>query len=618
MQNTKNHFPLYLIFTALFLILFNFNAEAQFFTRVQDAGPIVTDSSHCAGGSWCDINADGYIDMYVGGIANFMYINNRNGTFSSVSSGHFITSTGFSIVSAWSDYDNDGNQDMYLGNFVNSSGQTAGNYLYKNNGSPDFTMDTVNIGNDKNKTPGANWIDYDYDGDQDLFVPGATSTSDLFYRNDGNNTFTRITNLPFLRTRSGDGTQAVFVDYDNDRDLDLFIVNWSGINQLYKSYYKETGRVDSFVNITNSGLTDDISIFDIGCNWGDYDNDGNLDMFLAVSGSIGGGQPDRLYHNNGDGTFTRVTNNPIVNTGSNTSFGVWGDYDNDGDLDISVAQVGINPTPNALYRNDGNGTFVKMTQAEVGDIIIDLPAPQSGGWGDYDNDGDLDLYSVNYAVPNSQNGTPAPNYLIRNDQGNLKNWVLIKCIGTTSNRDGAGARIKVKANINSQSYWQNRFVQTGTSSFAFQEDMRQHFGLGNAAVIDSIIIEWPSGATDIYTNIGANNIYKVTEGMGIAIGINNNSLSAPENFKLYQNYPNPFNPVTTIEYELIKGGDVKLNVYDILGKEVVSLVNERQNSGLHSVRLNASDLSSGIYFYEMEFSSDNETFSQIRKMTVLK
>jgi PKD repeat protein len=492
--------------------------RAQFFTRIFEAGAIVTDSVVSAGVSWNDYNHDGYLDMYVSGIGNQMYHNQGDGTFARLTQGHFVNADEnyLFILGIWADYNNDGYQDLFRGNFgrfdnrLNLLGP-APSFLYKNDGPPNYTLSLVNLESENAHTPSSSWVDFDRDGDVDLFLAGAQRSMNRFYRNDGNNNFVKLSHLPFLNGNVN-GSSETWVDYDNDGDQDLYFVNQGLPNELYKSLLSETGKPDRFEPVVSSALLEDGSLFDIASSWGDYDNDGDLDVFIAFSGVFGNSAPNRLFQNNGDGTFTRIASGPLVEGRINSSFGAWGDYDNDGDLDLFVGRVLVNRAVSTLFRNEGNGTFRSMDSTEVGEIIASLPAPQAGSWGDYDNDGDLDMYIANWLLPNDPvAGKPQPNYLIRNNGGNKNNWLMVKCIGELSNKSAIGAKIKLKANISGRSYWQMRYIFGSGIGNTAQGDLRAHFGLGNAGVADSLQIEWPSGIRQILTQVNSNQILTVAE-----------------------------------------------------------------------------------------------------------
>lgn len=497
-----------------FFIVIQLTCYAQYFSRVTNAGAIVTDSVFSAGSSWNDYNNDGYLDMFTSESPVHMYKNNGDGTFSAMTgnivSNPFTTPFG-TVMATWADFNNDGYQDIYRANYglFNGTNPTAPlkDFLFKNGGPPNYEMSLVDLGNDSSFSTNATWIDYDHDGDVDLFVFGARNTQSLFYRNDGGDNFTRLTSLPFLITTPNGGTDT-WVDYDNDGDMDLYLVFQLTQNKLFKSLLSETGNADNFELVESSVLSNEGGVFDITASWGDYNNDGYFDAHLAVAGGN-----DKLFMNNGDGTFTNVTGNPIVSTNINTSFGAWADFDNDGDIDLVTTHVanGLGQGSSDLFRNDGNGIFVQLTNNEAGDIVGSLPSPQAGSWGDYDNDGDMDFYVVNFALPNNFSGTAQPNYLFKNNLGNNNNWLMIKCEGMISNRSAIGTIVRVKANINGNSFWQKKFISAGALGNTSQADLRAHFGLGNASVVDSLVIEWTSGIIQTIKNVNVNQILTVVE-----------------------------------------------------------------------------------------------------------
>ena len=176
--------------------------------------------------------------------------------------------------------------------------------------------------------------------------------------------------------------------------------------------------------------------------------------------------------------------------------GVWGDADNDGDLDIYTGSQ----TPR-LYANNGNGGFTLVPSAEDGDLSISPPALQGGNWGDFDNDGFLDLYLLSYAIPSNRNGVPQANRLLRNDGTSANRWITIKPVGVLSNRSAIGAVVSIKAMIDGTAKWQHRRISGGTTSFVFHGDNRAHFGLGNATIVDSIKVVWPSGIEQVLEDV---------------------------------------------------------------------------------------------------------------------
>lgn len=182
-----------------------------------------------------------------------------------------------------------------------------------------------------------------------------------------------------------------------------------------------------------------------------------------------------------------------------------------------------------------------------------------------------------------------------------------------SNKSAIGARVRVKATINGQGRWQMREINS-QNSFNSMSMLNVHFGLGNAATIDSMIVEWPRSSRQVFTNVSVNSKYNLIEGQNLVSGIEPLEGNIPDRFELEQNYPNPFNPITKIEFSLKAGGDVTLKVYDGLGRIVETLVDQNLNAGRYSVTFNGNGLSSGIYFYKLL----SEAGESVRKMLLVK
>ncbi len=297
-------------------------------------------------------------------------------------------------------------------------------------------------------------------------------------------TFTKITTGAIVND-VGWSQGSSWGDYDNDGDLDLFVANNNQNNFLYQNNGDGT-----FTKITSGAIVNDGGDSH-GSSWGDYDNDGDLDLFVANYN-----QNNFLYQNNGDGTFTKITSGAIVNDGGDSRGSSWGDYDNDGDLDLFVANTsGQN---NFLYQNNGDGTFTKITS---GEIVNDGGYSNGASWGDYDTDGDLDLFVANDLGEN--------NFLYRNN-GNRNNWINIRLLGTVSNTAAIGAKVKVKATIKGKPVWQMQEI-SGQTGFSSQSGLNAEFGLGDATVIDSIKVEWPSGIVQDSINVAINQSLTIAE-----------------------------------------------------------------------------------------------------------
>jgi len=579
----------------IFILLQN-SSYSQGFVKVT-AGPVVNDGGWCYGACWADFNDDGFIDLFVvnnqtGSNNNFLYMNNGDGSFTKVTSGVIVNDGGSSYGCTCADYDNDGDIDVFVANYGGN------NCLYSNNGDGTFTKITTGaIVNDGGNSTGCAWGDYDNDGYVDLYVCNRNQNNFL-YHNSGNGTFTKITGVPPVNENSNSGGCA-WGDYDNDGFIDLFVAN-AGPAVCFLYYNNGNG---SFTKVTTGPVVSDTA-HSSGGSWGDYDNDGDLDLFVTV-GVLGTGF-DRLYRNNGGGSFTKITNDPIINTAHWSGGSAWGDFDNDGDMDMFV---GGYDGANFLFSNNGNGTFTKI---DTGIIVTDGSYKMGAMWADYDNNGSLDLFTArnNYFGGN--------NTLYRN-LGNSNKWINIRCVGVVSNRAAIGAKVYCRALINGTSVRQLQVVTSQSGgAISGMNSLNAEFGLGNAVSIDSIRIEWPSGIIDRYSNVAPNRFLTAVEGQGLN-PVTPVSGKVPGSFSLSQNYPNPFNPVTKIKFDVpnvVNGRDrsLRLVIYDALGREVATIVNQQLQPGTYEVEWDGGNYPSGVYFYKLETSS----FSETKKMVLIK
>jgi enediyne biosynthesis protein E4 len=468
------------------------------FTKIT-TGSVVTDGGYSPGGTWGDYNNDGFLDLFVyngmDGVAYipFLYRNNGNGAFTKVSSVAPVNFAAESYSAGWGDYDNDGNLDLCVHDAL---GRVL---LYRNNGNSTFSPITnITTGT---TYPNPCWVDYDNDGLLDIFVAsfnGGNPSHSYLYRNQGNGTFARVTTnsiaSDFAFTWGG-----AWGDYDNDGHVDLFVCGGTGSLNLVSTnrMYHNNGD-GTFTKITTGSIVTDLGN-SVSCAWGDYDNDGFLDLFVVNNAD----HKNFLYHNNGDGTFTRVTNSIVATDLGYNSLGcAWGDYDNDGWLDLYVGNEGdpglIPTVVNFLYHNNGDGTFSKVT---TGSPVNEYSDSWGVTWADYDNDGFLDLFA--------SRGEGRGNYLYHNN-GNSNNWLTVKLVGTVSNRSAIGAKVRVRATIARVSRWQLRQI-TGGSGFAGHNELRANFGLGDATNVETLSIEWPSGVVQTLTNVPAKQILTVVE-----------------------------------------------------------------------------------------------------------
>ncbi len=359
--------------------------------------------------------------------------------------------------------------------------------------------------------------------------------------------------------------------------------------------YKNNGSI----SFTKTTLSDGRST--LGASWGDYNNDGSADLFVSNYS----GQNNILYKNSGppDYTFAAIDTGAVSNSGGSSVGSSWGDVDNDGDLDLFIADD--NGENNFLYLNNGPPDY-GFTRVITGVVVNDGGNSFGCAFGDYNNDGAIDLFVANRLNQN--------NFLYLNN-GNGNKWLGIKCTGTVSNKSAIGTQVRVKAQINGQSRWQSRQVQS--QSGYNSENLILNFGLGNASVVDSIIVRWPSGITSVFTNQTSVNRYITISEDGTINSIKNNN-EVPEDFTLFQNYPNPFNPSTAIKFSIPNSGKVTLKIYDELGREIKTLVDEFMNRGTYEITLDGSEFASGIYFYKLTSeSAENRGFNSVTKKMML-
>jgi hypothetical protein len=464
------------------------------FTKIT-TGSLVTDVGMFTGCAWGDFDNDGNLDVIVSNWANhtnLFYRNNGDGTFTRITGRDPVLDSGFHFGLAWGDFDNDGYLDLLALDGVGDTTPGKG-VVYRNSGDGTFTSITGGAPFAKDYFAMGAWADYDNDGWLDFFTTAIPGTSQLLhnnlFRNNGDGTFTSILQGRIV-TDVGSGAGCVWGDYDNDGFPDLFVANEidGGLSFLYHNNHDGT-----FDRVTNSAWATDHGTSSCAA-WGDYNNDGYLDLFVA--GFTG---PNRLYRNNGDGTCTRITSGPVLSNPSGAAIhgASWGDYDNDGYLDLFLANEFGN---NALFHNNGDGTF---SQIQTANLITEGGNKGACAWVDYDNDGFLDLFVTRGGDQGLQSN------LLYHNNGNSNQWLKVKCEGTVSNRSAIGAKVRVLATIRGKAVWQLREITGGGGWNSVP--LLAHFGLGDATNIDVMRIEWPSGAVQMMTNIAAKQSLTIVE-----------------------------------------------------------------------------------------------------------
>lgn len=560
------------------------------FTKITNS-PVVNDNSWSEGCAWGDYDNDGDQDLLVTSYKDgcstckyplLLYRNDGSNNFTKITTGPVANEITSALGCAWGDYDNDSKLDLFV---CTSYGQN--NLLFHNLGNGNFEkIQTGSIVNDPSFSVACAWIDYNKDSFLDLFVVNHNNENDFLYQNNGNGTFTKVLAGPLVNDGTT-GRSCTVADYDNDGWPDIFITCFLG--QSNRLYHNNGGTFT-----LTSGVIPPDFVSSSGCAFADYDNDGWMDLFVTnwTTSNI-------LYHNNG-GTFS-IVNSPVNETG-NQSFGcTWIDYDNDGNLDLIVTNYN---NLSFLYKNIGNGNFIKITSETM---TQEISYGLGNSVSDINLDGKMDIFVAN-------NGTSTAGYndlLFINSCTGIGNYIGLKLKGCTSgslksNYSGIGARVKVKSG--SKTYIKD--LSTGTG-FHSQNMLWLNFGLGSSSSIDSIIVNWPSGNVQKFSNIASNQYYLIDECL---VGVISNNVEIPTSFSLLQNYPNPFNPSTTIEYWLLKSTYIKLLIYDINGEVIKVLVNSNQKPGIYKILIESQDLASGVYIYKLE---TNE-FSDVKKMVLLK
>lgn len=654
--------------------------------------------------AWGDYDNDGDLDILITGETESarvskIYQNNGDNTFIEQAG---ISLTGVSYGStAWGDYDNDGDLDIFLAGFNGSSRVSK---IYKNNGENTFAeqngISLIGVSHGS-----AEWGDYDNDGDLDILICGSTGSSCVskIYKNNGDNTFAEQSGISLTGVSDG---SAAWGDYDDDGDLDVLLTGYP-FGQYISKIYKNNGN-NTFTEQTSISLTG-VSYSSVA--WGDYDNDGDLDLLFIGNTWNPSSRVSKIYKNNGDNTFTEQSG--ITLTGVSNGSIAWGDYDNDGYLDILLTGETEDLKISKIYKNNGDNTFTEKSSIALTEV-----SRGSVAWGDYDNDGDLDIlltgeeraenvskiYKNNTTTANTAPASPTNLSTSVNGSSVTFSWNKSTDTETSQNgltynlyigsTNGGVEKLSPMANLtngyrrivqigntgNRNSYTINGLTE-GTYFWGVQAVDAGFKGSSFATMSSPLPVEltsfkccekngkvelrW-STATEV-NNYGFeilrfaqnDNWEKIgfVQGHGNSNSpkdyffVDNNcpcgiikyrlkqidldgsfeyspeiqiSIDAPKSLSLDQNYPNPFNPATTIKFTL-PGYDfspvsapmrVTLKVYDILGREIRTIVDEFLPPGYYSYSINAAEmnLTSGVYFYKLTAGE----LSSVKKMVLMK
>ena len=459
--------------------LFRNNGDGTFTDVTEKAG--LQGIGYSMGVAAGDYDNDGFVDLYVTGVNhNQLFHNNGDGTFTDVTEKAGVSGIipkygkAWSIAAGWFDYNNDGLLDLFVVNYLNYNIKTA--TLCRNQGLPAYCSP----------------VDF-------LGMPN------ILYRNNGDGTFTDVSEESHISKYVGKAMGLAFDDYDDNGFTDIFVSN-----DTFENYLLHNNGDGTFTNVAlSAGVAYNAfgnAIAGMGAEFVDINNDGRPDIFETAM--FGEGFP--LYRNLGHGQFEDITaaTGLAALTSRSTAWGVGVfDFDNDGYKDLFTANSDIldnsmelahrsYPLPDRIFRNAGNLTFADVS-SKAG-ASFQFAAPHRGAaFGDLNNDGKID------AVVTVLNGPPE---IWMNRSRNPNHWIILKLVGVRSNRDGLGTKIKITTSLGTQ---YNHATTTG--SYNSSNDKRVHFGLGSATVVDSIELTWPSGIKQELKNVKADQIVTVTE-----------------------------------------------------------------------------------------------------------
>jgi hypothetical protein len=480
------------------------------------------------GAAFLDYDQDGFIDIYacsgtwLEGVSkmekpaelpgNHLYRNKGDGTYEDITKKAGVGGPWYSMGAAVGDYNNDGYPDIFISNY-------GPNVLLRNNGNGTFTDVTrrANVSGGKECSVGAAWLDYDNDSYLDLYVgnylefdpeykyyyapdgfPGPLaydSQKDILYHNNGDGTFKDVTEIMGIIDIDGRAMGVGAADYDQDGFEDIFVANDHTLNYLW---HNEGGKkfIDHGTMSGTAFSQAGEATISMSVDFADFNGDGLLDIFKSDDSYCS------LYENMGNGVFSDKSVSSNISMAA-AQFVGWSssfvDYDNDGDVDIfktNGALKHLYGQEDQMFNSDGTGKF-KDVSLELGKYFQKEFVGRGACLGDYDNDGDMDIFIVNLN---------SPSVFLRNNKGNQNNWLTLKLTGMSSNKDGIGARVKLTAGGKTQTA-----QKKSTTGYLSQNDPRLHFGLAKSGIVERIEIKWPSGKIQTLENIKANQILEVKE-----------------------------------------------------------------------------------------------------------
>ncbi len=574
---------------------------------------------------WLDADNDGWLDLFVCNMEtpNKLFLNQGDGTFSAVPQAGGLEENVL-WYAAWTQLNDDRLMDVILG--AGYRGRIA---LFMNAGQGSFVEVTTPNGLPTSlaNVYGFCWLDYDNDGDQDLYLSRGYSTEngDAFW-SDSSSIASALMYMPPHEEQedgldgldfSGTYTGLYFtftVDWDAT-PYELIYLGAAGIHPITKTFYVGNGQYlgrPAFTPGASLGCyiwqdslsgpwhmqcsTDYNQMHRFGCTVTPYA--GTFTAFSTVNIEIPlvtDDLSDRLYRNLGNGTFQNVSGIAHIHDDLTGQTPLAADFNNDGWLDLYVVNARnvsgyiAHHDPCLLYLNNGNGTFTECAVAAGADCQVEGTGA-GAGWCDYDNDGFPDLFLTNGWSVYPFNRGP---HVVYHNEGNGNHWVKLRLVGISSNRDGIGARVRIVAGGHAQYR-----VQNGAVSDMSQSSMDLHFGLGAATMVDSLTIWWPYGTIETYTQLSADWTYELTEFASHAVADPRPELAG---LILDSPAPNPFCRRAALTYHLATPGPVRLEIIDPAGRRVRTLVDTAQTAGSHTAVWDARDaagwrVAPGVYY----------------------
>lgn len=480
------------------------------------------------GAAFLDYDQDGFLDLYMANgnyhqrlsdseykpkreYTNRLYRNKGDGTYEDVTTLAKVGHAGYGMGVTIGDYNNDGFPDIYVSNH-------GPNVLYKNNGNGTFSDVSAKSGiAGDDSSVGAVWFDYDNDGLLDLFVgnylsfdpdykfyyapdgfPGPEAfdgAADRLYKNLGNEQFEDVTEAMGVFNPNGRAMGVGAADFDDDGFMDIYVANDHMVNFFYRNeagkYFRDIGiQTGTAFNQSGEGT------ISMAVDFCDYNNNGSLDIWVSDDAFCS------LYKNIDNTVFSEVSYKSGIAAAAAQHVG-WSsffiDYNNDGHKDLFKVNGELKHLygqEDQLFENNGDETFTEVS-TDRGAYFNEELVGRGGCYGDFDNDGDMDIYIVNlndYGV------------LLRNDHGNKNNWIMFHLIGSVSNRDAIGAKITIVADGRQQ-----RDFRKGAVGYLSQSDPRVHFGLGSSQMVEVVEVRWPSGMTTSMKNVNVNQVITIKE-----------------------------------------------------------------------------------------------------------